>query len=155
LHEAVTKIDQQIEARFRGHQHAEILLSMPGFGTLLAAEFLPVTRGDITAYDSPARLAGTPGLAPVPSDSGRISGNHHRPKCYDRRLLNTFYLAAQSAVRCCRQSRTYYQRKRAEAKNPKQAVLSLAGCRLSVLWAMLRDCTPTNNPSQQPCEHQF
>jgi transposase len=63
LHEAVTKIDQQIEARFLEHHHAGILLSMPGFGTLLAAEFLPVTRGDITAYDSAARLAGAAGLA--------------------------------------------------------------------------------------------
>lgn len=33
-----------------------------------------------------------------PRGSGRISGNHHRPKRYDRRLLNAFYLAAQSAI---------------------------------------------------------
>jgi transposase len=103
--------------------------------------------GDITAYDSPARLAGVAGLAPVPRDSGRISGNFHRPKRYDRQLLNTFYLAAQSAARYCPQSRTYYQRKRAEGKNHKQAVLSLARRRLNVLWAMLRDNTHYQQPS--------
>jgi transposase len=129
------------------HQHAEILLSMPGFGTLLAAEFLPVTGGDITAYDSAAHLAGVAGLTPAPRDSGRISGNHRRPKRYDRRLLNTFYLAAQSAARCCPQSRTSYQRKRAEGKNHKQAVLSLARRRLNVLWATLRDHTPYQQPT--------
>jgi transposase len=40
---------------------------MPGFGTLLAAEFLAATGGDITAYESAARLAGVAGLAPVPA----------------------------------------------------------------------------------------
>jgi transposase len=147
LHEEVAKVDRQIEARFREHQHAEILLSMPGFGTLLAAELLAATGGDITAYESAARLAGAAGLAPVPRDSGRISGNHHRPKRYGRRLLNTFYLAAQSAARYCPQSRAYYQRKRTEGKNHKQAVLSLARRRLNVLWAMLRDNTSYRQPT--------
>jgi hypothetical protein len=122
---------------------------MPGFGTLLGAELLAATGGDITAYDSAARLAGVAGLAPVPRDSGRISGNHHRPKRYDRQLLNAFYLAAQSAARYCPQSRSYYQRKRAEGKNHKQAVLSLARRRLNVLWAMLRDNTPYRQPTVQ------
>lgn len=148
LHEQVNEIDKQIEARFREHQHARILLSMPGFGALLAAELLAATGGNITAYDSPARLAGIAGLAPVPRDSGRISGNHHRPKRYDRRLLNTFYLAAQSAARYCPESRSYYQRKRSEGKNHKQATLSLARRRLNVLWAMLRDNRPYQTPAQ-------
>ncbi|SDP84442.1 Transposase IS116/IS110/IS902 family protein [Arthrobacter sp. ok909] len=147
LHDEVAKIDKQIETRFREHQQAEILLSMPGFGTLRAAELLAATGGDITAYDSAARLAGDAGQAPVPRDSGRISGNHHRPKRYDRRLLNVFYLAAQSAARYCPQSRTYYQRKRTEGKDHKQAVLSLARRRLNVLWAMLRDSTPYRQPT--------
>jgi transposase len=120
---------------------------MPGFGTLLASEFLAATGGDLTAYDSAARLAGVAGLAPVPGDSGRISGNFHRPKRYDRQLLNAFYLAAQSAAPYCPQSRTYYQRKRAEGKNHKQAVLSLARRRLNVLWAMLQDNTPYQKPA--------
>jgi transposase len=144
LHEEVAKTDKQIEARFREHQHAMILLSMPGFGALLASGFLAATGGDITAYESAARQAG---VAPVPRDSGRISGNHHRPKRYDRRLLNAFYLAAQSAARYCPQSRTYYQSKRAEGKNHKQAVLSLARRRLNVLWALLRDGTPYLQPT--------
>lgn len=147
LHEQVAVIEKQIETRFREHQHAQVLLSMPGFGTLLASEFLAATGGDITAYDSAARLAGVAGLAPVPRDSGRISGNFHRPKRYDRQLLNAFYLAAQSAARYCPQSRTYYQRKRTEGKNHKQAVLSLARRRLNVLWAMLRDNTLYQHPA--------
>ena len=35
--------DAMIEERFRRHRHAEIILSMPGFGVILGAEFLAAT----------------------------------------------------------------------------------------------------------------
>jgi hypothetical protein len=43
-------------------------------------------------FGTPDRLAGVAGLAPVPRDSGRISGKLHRPRRYSRRLLRVFYL---------------------------------------------------------------
>jgi transposase len=134
--------ETMIEERFRRHRHAEIILSMPGFGVILGAEFLAATGGDMSAFDSADRLAGICGLAPVPRDSGRISGNLKRPRRYHRRLLRTCYLAAQSAARTDPASRTYYDRKRAEGKHHRQAVLALARRRLNVLWAMLRDHKP-------------
>ncbi|OBA41244.1 transposase [Nocardia sp. 852002-51101_SCH5132738] len=138
----ISEIDAMIEARFRRHRHAETILSMPGFGVLLGAEFLAATGGDMTAFDSVDRLAGVAGLAPVPRDSGRVSGNLKRPRRYDRRLLRACYLAAQVAVFHDRASRTYYQRKRTEGKNHTQAVIALARRRLNVLWAMLQTGTP-------------
>jgi transposase len=72
--------DTMIEDRFRGHRHAEIILSMPGFGVTLGAEFLAATGGDMNAFASVDRLAGVCGLAPVTRDSGRISGNLKRPR---------------------------------------------------------------------------
>jgi transposase len=137
-----TEIDNtetMIEDRFRRHRHAEIILSMPGFGVQLGAEFLAATGGDMTAFDSVDRLAGVSGLAPVPRDSGRITGNRKRPRRYDRRLLRACYLSAQIAIRTDPASRTYYDRKRSEGKTHTQAVLALARRRLNVLWAMLRD----------------
>ncbi|MDT7765315.1 MAG: hypothetical protein QOC63_4735 [Mycobacterium sp.] len=134
--------ETMIEERFRRHRHAEIILSMPGFGVILGAEFLAATGGDMSAFDSADRPAGICGLAPVPRDSGRISGNLKRPRRYHRRLLRTCYLAAQSAARTDPASRTYYDRKRAEGKHHRQAVLALARRRLNVLWAMLRDHIP-------------
>ncbi len=131
--------ETMIEDRFRRHQHAEIILSMPGFGVTLGAEFLAATGGDMAAFDSVNRLAGVSGLAPVPRDSGRIHGNRKRPRRYDRRLLRACYLSAQFAIRTDPASRTYYDRKRSEGKTHTQAVLALARRRLNVLWAMLRD----------------
>jgi transposase len=133
--------DAMIEERFRRHRHAEIILSLPGFGVILGAEFLAATGGDMSLFDSADRLAGVCGLAPVPRDSGRISGNLKRPRRYDRRLLRACYLSAQTAIRADTASRTYYNRKRSEGKTHTQAILALARRRLNVLWAMLRDGT--------------
>jgi transposase len=135
----IADTETMIEDRFRRHRHAEIIVSMPGFGVQLGAEFLAATGGDMTAFDSVDRLAGVSGLAPVPRDSGRISGNLKRPRRYDRRLLRACYLSAQIAIRTDPASRTYYDRKRSEGKTHTQAVLTLARRRLNVLWAMLRD----------------
>ena len=62
---------------------------------IVAQEDAPL-RGDMSAFDSADRLAGTCGLAPVPRNSGRISGNLKRPRRYHRRLLRTCYLAAKA-----------------------------------------------------------
>ena len=138
-------VDAMIEAEFRQHRHAGIIASMPGFGHLLGAELLAAANGDLTSFNTADRLAGIAGLAPVPRDSGRISGNLERPRRYDRRLLRVFYLAANNSIKTCPESRNYYDRKRSEGKRHSQAVLCLARRRLNVLWAMQRD-----NTSYQP-----
>ncbi len=147
LREEVDEVESQLEARFRRHRHAESLLSIPGFGPLLAAEFIAYTGGTLTVFESADRLAGIAGVAPVPRDSGRISGNLHRPKRYSRRLLRTCYLSAEAAARHHPESRAYYDRKRREGKNHKQAVLALARRRINVIWALLRDGTTFHHES--------
>ncbi|WUL21044.1 IS110 family transposase [Streptomyces sp. NBC_00353] len=139
LDEEIAETDVLIEGRFREHPHAEVILSMPGIGPVLAAEFIAHTGGDMSVFGSPDRLAGVAGLAPVPRDSGRISGNMRRPRRYCRRLLRVFYMSAQVAARCCPTSKAFYDRKRAEGKNHRQAVIALARRRLNVLWAPIRD----------------
>lgn len=141
LSEQITEVDSGIQTRLQGHAHFEIIQSVPGFGPQLAAEFIAATGGTMDRFASADRLAGIAGVAPVPKDSGKVSGNCRRPKRYDRRLLRACFLAAQNAARYCPESRTYYERKRAEGKNHKQAVLALARRRINVIWALLRDGT--------------
>jgi transposase len=137
----LTELDTQIASLFQQHADAEIIISMPGFGPLLGATFLAATGGTMDAFDSADRLATVAGLAPAPRDSGRISGNLHRPRRFNRRLLRTCYLAALSSLKNSPASRTFYDRKRREGKSHKQALLALARRRINVLWAMLRDHT--------------
>ena len=124
--EKVAELDARIEARFR----------------LLGAEFIAATGGDLSAFGSPDRLAGFAGLAPVPWDSGNVSGNLRRPRRYHRGLQRSLYLSAQVSVFFCPVSKAYYNRKRSEGKGHKQAVIALARRRTNVLWAMIRDKTP-------------
>jgi transposase len=139
LDEEIAQVNTLIEGRFREHPDAEVITSMPGIGDMLGAEFIAATGGDMAAFGSPDRLAGVAGLAPVPRDSGKVSGNLRRPRRYSRRLLRMFYLSAQTATFSCPESKVFYQRKRAEGKSHKQAVLALARRRLNVLWALIRD----------------
>ncbi|MFJ5032023.1 IS110 family transposase [Streptomyces sp. NPDC088560] len=142
LDEEIAETDVLIEGRFRDHPHAEVILSMPGIGPVLGAEFIAHTGGDLSIFASSDRLAGVAGLAPVPKDSGRISGNMRRPRRYCRRLLRVFYMSAMVAARSCPVSQTFYERKRAEGKGHKQAIIALARRRLNVLWALIRDGRP-------------
>ncbi|AUS81351.1 IS110 family transposase [Actinoalloteichus sp. AHMU CJ021] len=150
LDDEIAETDALIEGRFRRHRHAVAVLSMPGVGPLLGAEFIALTGGDMAAFGSADRLAGVAGLAPVPKDSGRVRGNLRRPRRYNRRLLRMFYLSAQVAARCCPTSKAFYDRKRREGKAHKQAVLALARRRLNVLWALIRDNRAFQTGTPQP-----
>ncbi|MCK8674693.1 IS110 family transposase [Rhodococcus sp. NPDC003382] len=142
----IAEIDATITERFAAHRDAEILTSMPGFGTVLAATFLANTGGDLSAFGTADRLASVAGVAPAPRDSGRISGNHHRPRRFNRRLMRTCYLAALSSLKSSPSSRRFYDRKRSEGKSHKQALIALARRRIATLWAMLRDRTHYQEP---------
>jgi transposase len=139
LNQQIDEADKLIEARFRDHHTFEVITSMPGLGVILGAEFLAATGGDMAVFGTPDRLAGFGGVAPVPRDSGKISGNLRRPQRYNRRLQRVFYTSALFSIRYCEDSRRFYDRKRAEGKRHTQAVLALARRRVNVLWALLRD----------------
>ncbi|MFE5947084.1 IS110 family transposase [Streptomyces sp. NPDC056480] len=139
LNEQVAELDKLIEARFRDHRHFDVITSMPGLGIILGAEFLAPTGGDMSVFGTPDRLAGFGGVAPVPRDSGKISGNLQRPQRYNRRLQRVLYTSALFSIRRSDESRRFYDRKRAEGKRHTQAVLALARRRVNVLWALLRD----------------
>ena len=116
--------------------------------SVAVADLVAATNGALDSFPSADRLAAVAGLAPVPKDSGRITGNLKRPRRYDRRLLRVFYLAATNSIKTCPESRAYYDRKRAEGKHHRQAVLSLARRRVNVLWAMHRDNTAYKNTAK-------
>ncbi|MFD4401553.1 IS110 family transposase [Nocardia sp. NPDC058499] len=139
LNDQIKKTERLIETRFRQHELAEVITSLPGFGSLLGAEFLAVTGGDMASFATPDRLAAFAGLAPAPWDSGRIRGNLHRPRRYHRGLNRVFYMSAMVSITCCPESRRFYDRKRVEGKRHNQAVLALARRRVNVVWALIRD----------------
>lgn len=140
LDREIKDTDKLITSRFRQHPWARIIESLPGMGPGLGAEFLVGTGGDLANFASAGRLASYAGLVPVPRDSGRVSGNFHRPKRYNRRIRRVFYMAALSSLRYENgPSRRFYDRKRSERQIHTQALLALARRLVDVLWALLRD----------------
>jgi transposase len=138
LDERITQTDADIEDRFRRHPLAEVIISMPGMGFRLGAEFLAAV-GDPALIGSADQLAAWAGLAPVAKDSGKRTGRLHTPKRYSRRLRRVMYMSALTAIRCDPNSRAYYQRKRDQGKRPIPATICLARRRTNVLYALIRD----------------
>lgn len=140
LDREIKDTDKLITKRFRQHPWAKIIESMPGMGPGLGADFLVETAGDLATFGSAGRLASYAGLVPVPRDSGRVSGNFHRPRRYNRRMRRVFYMAALSSIKVRNgPSRKFYDRKRGERLIHTQALLALARRLVDVLWALLRD----------------
>lgn len=138
LDERLKTLDVQIQELFTEHPQAEIIESMPGFGPFLGASLL-VGAGDLRAFPSAGHLAAAAGLVPVPNDSGRRTGNLHRPLRYSRPLRHVFYLSAQTSMMRPGPNRDYYLKKRARGATHSQAVIALARRRIDVLWALLRE----------------
>ena len=138
LDERLKSLDDQIEEVFQQHPQAAIIQSMPGFGPFLGASLL-VGAGDLRAFPNAGHLAAAAGLVPVPNDSGRRTGNLHRPLRYSRPLRHVCYLSAQTSMMRAGPNRDYYLKKRAHGRTHSQAVIALARRRIDVLWALLRE----------------
>ena len=141
LDDRIGAVEREIRGVFDTHPQAGIIESMPGMGPILGAELI-AAAGDLKGYPNPGRLASAAGLVPVPRDSGRRTGNLHRPTRYSRKLRRVFYLSAQVASMHEGPSRDFYLKKRGEGHNHVQALISLARRRVDVLWALLRDNRP-------------
>ena len=138
LDDRLKALDAQIEVTFTEHPQAAIIQSMPGFGPFLGASLL-VGANDLRAFPSAGHLAAAAGLVPVPNDSGRRTGNLHRPLRYSRSLRHVFYLSAQTSMMRAGPNRDYYLKKRSQGATHSQAVIALARRRIDVLWALLRE----------------
>ena len=139
LDREIKDIDKTITERFRTTPTRGSSSPCRDSGLAWVPSSSVVTGGNLASFATAGRLASYAGLVPVPRDSGRISGNLHRPKRYNRRLRRVFYMAALSSIRASGPSRQFYDRKRGERFIHTQALLALARRLVDVLWALLRD----------------
>ncbi|ADG77530.1 Transposase IS111A/IS1328/IS1533 OS=Tsukamurella paurometabola (strain ATCC 8368 / DSM 20162 / CCUG 35730 / CIP 100753 / JCM 10117 / KCTC 9821 / NBRC 16120 /NCIMB 702349 / NCTC 13040) OX=521096 GN=Tpau_0896 PE=4 SV=1 [Tsukamurella paurometabola] len=149
LDKRIKAADAAIEERFRRHPLAEAIVSLPGMGFRLGAEFLAAV-GDTSRILSADHLASWAGLAPVTKDSGKRTGRLCTPQRYHRGLRRVMYLSAVSAARWDPAAKDYYQRKRAQGKKHVPATICLARRRVNVLYALIRD-----NRTWQPAAPQI
>ncbi len=139
LKERTAELDGELEERLLAHPLAEVLLSLPGMGAVLGAEFLAAVGDPRDAFASAGHLAAYAGLVPAARDSGKRVGNDRRMRGGNKLLKKVLYQSAFSCLRHHETSRAFYDRKRREGKKHRQAVVALARRRIDVLWAMMRD----------------
>ena len=119
LNERLHELDEELTSCFFSHPQAKILMSLPGMGPRLGAEFL-VAVGSLSAFASADKLAAYAGLAPVSFDSGRVQGRLRRPHGGNRSLKQVLYQSAFASLKSPA-SRAFYDRKRSEGKKHHQA----------------------------------
>lgn len=130
-----------IEKLPKSHPHplSELLTSMPGIGVRTGARIL-IDVGDGTAFPTAGHLAAYGGLAPVTRRSESSIRGESPSRRGNKHLKRAFFLAAFAAL-SNPAFRAYDERKKAEGKRLKQALMCLAHHRVDVLFAMLRDGT--------------
>lgn len=90
LNEELATLDELISEKVTEHRHTQVLLSMPGFGPVLAAEFLGATGGDLTVFQTADRFAGVVGLAPAPGIPERSAATTTGPDATTAGCSGTF-----------------------------------------------------------------
>jgi transposase len=76
LNRELGELDALISEKVIEHQHTQVLLSMPGVGAVLAAEFLGATGGDITVSSQPTgsrASSGSPRRRGTPAGSAETT----------------------------------------------------------------------------------
>ena len=135
-----TDITQKIEDLVAGHPLYPVLASMPGNGVRTSAIIIAELAGK--EFPNAAALSSYAGLTPRTRQSGTSIRSATSSHTGNKRLKRALYLSAFASIKAADPtSRIYYDKKRAEGKRGKQALISLAHKRTTVLYAMLRDGT--------------
>ena len=129
LKEAIEKLCEESELARR-------LRSIPGFGTISAAE-LAGEIGTLERFPSEASLALYLGMCPLDKQSGQTHGTRS-PRQVNRRAKAAMMVAVAHHIREVPESRAYYEKKRAEGKRHNQAVRALGRHLVRVMWSMLK-----------------
>jgi len=138
----------EIEEVFLAHPFGELLQTLPGIGPRTGARIL-AEIGDGSRFESGDKLASYAGLAPVTRQSGKSINGESQSRRGNHRLKNAMFLAAFASLRSP-DSKTFYDRKRAEGKRHNAAVICLARRRCNVILAMLRTQQPYHSNHHVP-----
>ncbi len=126
-----------MEAGFGRHPDAELYLSQPGLGPVLAARVLAEFGDDPTRYADTRARKNYSGMAPVTRASGKtrvVLARYAR----NRRLADALYQQAFTALNASPGARAYYDRQRARGATHHQALRALANRLVGILHGCLR-----------------
>lgn len=137
LKEEIEMLDKELEET--GQKSAEVmqLKSIMGVGTKLSSRLMGEI-GDIKRFDRESQLAVYCGIACIDDDSGKSKKTKAVYKA-NRICKATMIDIAGCTIRYVPESKTYYDKKRAEGKNHNHALRCLARQLIKVIFKMLTE----------------
>ncbi len=144
------QVAEQLQRHFDQHPDAEIVRSLPGLGVILGARVVGEFGDDPTRYGHPKARKSYAGTAPITRASGKRQVVAAR-LARNRRLADTCYLWAFSALQASPGARAYYDRCRAAGKtHPPTGLRALANRLVGILHGCLRHRSPYEEAQAWP-----
>ena len=147
-------LEEQVRQGFGQHPDAEIYLSQPGLGPILAARVLAEMGDDPDRYADAKARKNYAGMAPITRASGTkrvVLARYAR----NRRLADALYQQGLSALSGSPGARACYDRHRARGATHHQALRALANRLVGILHGCLRHHQPYDENTAWPNDHQL
>ena len=138
-------LEADIAARLSGDETYRCLLTVPGVGPKTATAL--VTLVDVSLFDGDDRLAGYCGLAPSDSQSGTSIDSSRSSGTGNKQLKNLLIFSCNSLVGTRNRFGRYYDACRSRGMRHNRALKAVARKRLGVIYAIMRDRVPYEEPS--------
>lgn len=142
LKEVERLIEQHLESHDSIKKTVELLVSVPGVGTLTAISLL--TGLPELGHFEDKKLAALVGVAPLNRDSGKMIGKRYI-KGGRSSIRKNLYMAAVSSVRFNPDMKIFYQRLRKKGKAAKVALTAVVRKLIILLNQVARRKTPWEN----------
>ena len=148
IEQQIATIDDELEPRVRGLPG--YVQSVPGVAGLLAATVL-AELGDVRRFERFEQVVAFVGLDPSVFESGDFHGTRqHISKRGSPHVRRALYLAALTAIRIDPELAAYFQRKQAEGKPFRVALVAVCRKLLARIYVVLRDARPYRPASTHP-----
>jgi transposase len=132
----IGRLAEELASGFEAHPDAEVVLSLPGLGTILGARVLGEFGDEPNRYASPKCRKNYAGTSPITRASGtkkNVLARHVR----NRRLADAIYLWAFASLSASPGARAYYDARRAAGDGHHQALRALGNRLVGVLHGCL------------------
>ena len=132
----IARLAEELASGFEAHPDAEVVLSLPGLGTILGARVLGEFGDEPDRYASPKSRKNYAGTSPITRASGtkkNVLARHMR----NRRLADAIDLWAFSSLAASPGARAYYDARRAAGDGHHQALRALGNRLVGILHGCL------------------
>ncbi len=137
----IDSYDTAIKSLFPDHPDAEIFLSLPGAGEVLAPRLLSAFGSDRDRFAEAVDIQNYSGIAPVTIQSGKHCLVRWRWAC-PKFLRQSFHEFAGESRKHSIWASAYYDKKRSEGKSHNSAVRSLAYKWIRIIFRCWKDHKP-------------